>query len=283
MLRRVLIALITSSSLLGGLSLSCAGQQTAAIRVTVTDDIGAALPGAEVRVVGNASLLGLPAPNGTFTFRNVAPGTYRISVAYRGFRNEMVSDVVVADGQTTDVTVKLEQAPPKASDFRIHERLLHSNLYSGRLKDLGQSALCHEPIPEQAEWYRFLWVPTFEHPVFLRVDVDSDGIANLMTVVWSGDGGYEWGKSLKSERKLTAEEQGDFFAVMADIGFWTLPAEVEERPNVIVLDGTEWLIEGVKDGRCHVVTRYSTPLTRLFKDQFLANVAKVPPYYRPAH
>lgn len=157
MLRRVLIAVVTSSICLGGLSVSCVGQERAAVRVTVSDDTGAAVLGAEVRVVGNASLLGLPAPNGTFTFRDVVPGTYRISVANRGFKDKIVSDVVVVEGQTTDVRVKLEPAPPQASDFRIHETLLNSNLYSERLKDLGQPGLCHEPIPEQAEWYRFLW------------------------------------------------------------------------------------------------------------------------------
>jgi hypothetical protein len=52
-----------------------------------------------------------------------------------------------------------------------------------------------------------MWVPTFQHPVFLRVDVDSDGIANLITVVWSGQGGYDWGKPFRTERKLTSDEQ----------------------------------------------------------------------------
>jgi hypothetical protein len=277
------MALVTISGFLGGLSVSCAAQQSTAIRVTVFDDSGVAVPGAEVRVVGKPALVGLPAPNGTFTFRDVLPGTYRISVAYRGFKDKMIPDVVVVEGQTTGLRVELEQAPPKASDFRIHETLLNSNLYSQRLKDLGQPVLCDEPIPERAEWYRFLWVPTFEHPVFLRLDVDSDGIASLVTVVWSGQGGYEWGKPVRTERKLTTQEQGDLFAVMADIGFWTLPSEVEDPPNVIVLDGTEWLIEGVKGGKCHVVTRYSSPLTRLFEDQFLANVAKLQPYYHQGH
>ena len=246
--------------------------------MAVSDDNGAAVPGAEVRVVGKPALVGLPAPNGTVTFRDVPAGTYRISVSYRGFKDK-ISDVVVVEGQTTDLRVKLEQGPPIASDFRIHETLSNSNLYSNRLTDVGQPALCDEPIPEQTEWYSFLWVPTFEQPVFLRVDMDSDGIANFFMVVWSGHGGYEWGKPLKTERKLTTEEQRDLFAVMADIGFWTLPSEVEAPQNVIVLDGTEWLIEGVKGGKCHVVTRYSSPLTRLFQDQFLANIAKVQPYY----
>jgi hypothetical protein len=176
-----------------------------------------------------------------------------------------------------------QQTPPNASDFRVRESHLNSNLYSEHLKDLGQPALCHEPIPEQAEWYRFLWVPTFEHPVFLRVDLESGEIANLVTVVWSGHGGYEWGKPLRTERKLTSDEQYDLFAAMADIGFWTLPSEIEGPPNMFVLDGTEWLIEGVKDGKCHVVTRNSSPLRRLFEDQFLAKVAKLRPYYQRGH
>jgi hypothetical protein len=172
-----------------------------------------------------------------------------------------------------------QQAPPKASDFRIHETLLNSDLYSRHLKDLGQPVFCHEPIPEQAEWYRFLWVPTFEHPVLLRLDLDSGGIANLVTVLWSGQGGYEWGKPLRTERRLSSDEQYDLFAAMADIGFWTLPSQIEGPPNIIHLDGTQWLIEAVKDGKCHVVTRYSSPLTELFQREFLAKVAKVRPYY----
>jgi carboxypeptidase family protein len=281
-LRGVFMGLLTLLGFLGG-SVSSAGQQGATIRVTVSTDGGAPVPQAEVRIVGNPALVGLPAPNGTFTFRDVAPGTYRISVTSRGFKDKVLSDVIVVEGQTIELKVRLEQAPPRASDFRTHEDLRNPDLYSEHLRDLGQPALCHEPIPDQAEWYRFLWVPTFDHPVLLRVDVDSDGIANLLTVVWSGEGGYEWAKPLKTHKKLTWDEQGDLFAAMADIGFWTLPSEVEGSPNVIVLDGTEWLIEGVKDGKCHVVIRYSTPLTRFFEEQFLANVAKVKPYYHQGH
>jgi hypothetical protein len=251
--------------------------------VTVVDHQGAAVRAAEVHIVDHPNLIGLPTPYGSFTFKGLAPGTYQIGAASRGFREKTVSGVVVIEGKTTELNIELLEAPPKASDFRIHETLLNANLYSERFKNLRQPGLCQEPIPEHDEWYRFLWVPTFAHPVFLRVNIDPDGIANLMTVVWSGQGGYEWGKPLRTERKLTEEEQRDLFAVMADIGFWTLPSEVENPPNVIVLDGTQWLVEGVKGGKCHVVTRDSSPLTRLFQDQFLANVAKLKPYYHPGH
>lgn len=277
----ILTTLVVLASSLAVLSVPCAGQQISSIRVTVIDAHGAPVPGAEVRIDGQPSLIGLPAPNGTFSFKRVPPGTYQVTVKYPGFRDKILSDVVVTEGNTTALEIKMEQGPPKAADFRIHQTLQDANLYSDRLTELGQPAFCQDPVPELAEWYRFLWVPTFDHPVLLRVDIASDGVGTLLTHVWSGDGGYEWGKSARNVRKLTEVEQGDLFATLADIGFWTLPSQIEGSPNEVILDGTEWAIEGVKDGKCHVVTRYSTPLTRLFQTQFLAAVAKLKPYYKP--
>jgi hypothetical protein len=276
----ILTALVILSSYLGVVSTPCAAHQ-GSIRVTVVDDRGAAVPGAEVRVVSLPSLIGLPTPNGTFWFKSVDPGTYQISATRPGFRDVTVSDVAVVEGKTTELNITLEPGPPKASDYRIHQTLDSAQLYSKPLSDIGQPLLCSQPVPAHKEWYRFMWVPTFGHPAFLRVDIESDGTAILLTHVWSGAGGYEWGKSVKKARKLTPEEQSNLFETLADIGFWTLPSQVERPPNVLVLDGTEWLIEGVKDGKCHVVARYSSPLTDLFETQFLAGVAKLKPYYKP--
>jgi hypothetical protein len=76
---------------------------------------------------------------------------------------------------------------------------------------------------------------------------------------------------------LTPDEEIDLFATPADFGFWGLPAQVE-NPGTVVVDGTEWLIEGVKDGKCHAVTRNSSPLTDVVATQFLKSVAKLNPY-----
>lgn len=279
----IFTSLATMSACLLVVSLSSVAQQSSSIRVTVVDHHGAAVPAAQVHIVGLPDLIGLPTPNGTFSFKNVTPGTYQISATYPGFRDETVSDVVVVEGETTDVKIAMEQGPPKASDYRIHQTLEDVKLYSQPLSDIGQPPLCSKPVGELKEWYRFIWVPTFEHPAFLRVDIEPDGAATLLTNVWSGAGGYEWGKSAKNARKLTPEEQSDLFETLSDLGFWTLPSQVERPPNVVVLDGTEWLIEGVKDGKCHVVTRYSSPLTDLFEKQFLARIAKLKPYYKSDH
>jgi hypothetical protein len=131
-----------------------------------------------------------------------------VTAKYPGFRDTTLSGVVVTEGKTTELEIKMEQGPPKAADFRIHQTLQDVHLYSERLTELGQPAFCQDPVPELTEWYRFLWVPTFDYPVFLRVDVATDGVGTLLTHVWGGHGGYEWGKSTKNVRKLTEEEQG---------------------------------------------------------------------------
>jgi len=79
---------------------------------------------------------------------------------------------------------------------------------------------------------------------------------------------------------LRRDEEIDLFATLVDIGFWALPAQVDNT-DTIVLDGTDWLIEGVKGvkgGKCHVVSRYSSPLTDVVSAQFLTNIAKLKPY-----
>jgi len=277
----ILTAIAMLLGFIGVFSISCAGQQSPSIRVTVVDQQGALVPWPEAHIVGQPDRIGFPTTNGTISFKGIAPGIYQIAVTCRGFKNEDISDVVVTEGKTTELNITLKEAPPKASDYRIHQTFDGVQLYSKALVDIGQPLLCPKPVPTNKEWYRFMWVPTFEHPAFLRVDVEADGTGTLLTQVWSGAGGYEWGKSVKNTRKLTLEEESTLYETLADIGFWTLPSHVERPPNVVVLDGTEWLIEGVKDGECHVVTRYSSPLTELFETHFLAGVAKLKPYDKP--
>ena len=252
-------------------------QQNPSLHVIVIDRTGAAVPAAEVRILELPSIVGLPAPNGTFSFNGIPTGTYRVSAKYRGFKDKVVEGVTVAEGKTTEIIVKMEQGPPKGSDFGLHQELANTSAYSKVLADVGQPALCAGSVDGE-ERYRFLWVPTFFQPIFLRVEIEPDGTSTLLTYAWKGAGGYEWGQPVRSFRKLTFVEQSDLFAALADIGFWTLPAEVDDPPNVIVLDGTDWFIEGIKDGRCHVVRRYSSPLSQVFSSEFLENIAKVKPY-----
>ena len=258
-------------------SSTCLTQQNPSLRVTVADHQGASIPDSAVHIVG-LDRIGIPAPNGTVLFKDIPPGSYSVSIVSAGFKDKVVTGIVVTIGKTTEVSVILEQAPPKASDYKISEALPSPRLYAKQLTGIGQPLLCPDSVSTGSEWYRFLWVPTFSPPVFIRIDIQLDGTAELLTYTWKGQGGYDWGKQEKVLRKLTSEEEGELFYSLADIGFWSLPAEVDLPPNVVVLDGTEWFFEGVKGGNCHVVRRYSSPLSSLVARQFLGAIAKVKPY-----
>ncbi len=258
-------------------SLPCLTQQNSSLRVTVVDNHGASVLSPEVHIVG-LDRIGLPAPNGAVLFKEVPPGSYSVNTASAGFKDKVVTGVVVTAGEMKELTVTMELAPPKASDYKVYQAIASPHLYSKPLTDIGQPLLCPDSVSAGTEWYRFLWVPTFSSPIFLRIDIQPDGTAELLTYKWEGQGGYDWGKQEKTRRKLTSEEEGELFYSLADIGFWTLPAEVNLPPDEIVLDGTEWFFEGVKDKNCHVVRRYSSPVGSFFAREFLGAIAKLKPY-----
>lgn len=282
MRRAFFIPVMAMSFLTAASSMRCAGQQTGSLQITVIDESGAAIPKADVRVDDLPIYSGVAGPYGVVEISGLSLGTHRLSAKHSGFRDAELSGVVVVGGRRNDVTIKMVQTPPNPSDVQAYETF-DPDLYSKAFDEMKEPQLCQQGLSEHMHGYRFLWVPTFDHPVFMRVDIEADGTAILRVETWSGKGGYGWGKvQAGTTRKLSWDEQADLFATLADIGFWTLPSRIKD-PYHIFLDGTEWLIEGVRDGRCHVVIRYGSPLTEIFSQYFLGNVAKVKPYYEKGH
>ena len=69
-----------------------------------------------------------------------------------------------------------------------------------------------------------------------------------------GAGGYEPGKiKTNDEKGLSKVEVGKLLETIAENDFWSLPRTGGE----IGLDGAQWIIEGVSDGKYHVVERWS--------------------------
>jgi outer membrane receptor protein involved in Fe transport len=64
---------------------AAAAAQTGAVSGTVLDASGAVVPGATVVLTGPSSLSTVSRADGAYTFRNVAPGTYRLAVTLPGF------------------------------------------------------------------------------------------------------------------------------------------------------------------------------------------------------
>jgi len=79
-----------------------------AIRGRATDSIGAVLQGAEVTLEPLVSPT-VSGPQGEFTFPDLAPGNYTITVSYVGF-SRFTTSVIVAAGQVAHVEAKLAVA-----------------------------------------------------------------------------------------------------------------------------------------------------------------------------
>ena len=109
-----------------------------------------------------------------------------------------------------------------------------------------------------AEVYRFLWLRSFDNPIAVRLVVTNgatrDG-GRLISKMTSGQGGFEPGHLvLDRESRLSKEATDWFLAEVKHARFWDVPARDDSQAQP---DGAEWIIEGVKQGRYHIVDRNS--------------------------
>jgi hypothetical protein len=115
----------------------------------------------------------------------------------------------------------------------------------------------HEPVLDNytgsKEIYRFTWLRTFDHPVTIRVE-KQNGIAKMFVKESNGQSGYDPGRLIRdTSADISAEDWQDLIELFQATGFWQLHTEEENMGK----DGSEWLIEGVKDGRYRFIYRWS--------------------------
>jgi hypothetical protein len=114
----------------------------------------------------------------------------------------------------------------------------------------------------ESEIYRITFIPTFYHPINIRVEKHWDSYI-LVAKRLSGQGGYDAGHlKIEKRRKLKQVEWEQLAELLNKANFWQLPFEEKEpEPNekgevTICLDGSEWTLEGVRGGKYHAVNRY---------------------------
>ena len=129
----------------------------------------------------------------------------------------------------------------------------HELWYGKHLLAMHETPLCIRP-GLHIETYRLTWLPSFNHSVIVRLELDS-GKYLLHARSETGAGGYEPG-SLAHD-SVMALDSGDV-RVLSDLlqrsNFWTMPT-ILPRPGGI--DGAQWIMEGLVGNRYHVVDRWS--------------------------
>ena len=104
--------------------------------------------------------------------------------------------------------------------------------------------------------YRFLWLRTFHQPITVRLDIGPNNAGLLTAKITDGQGGYESGRLIFNDSSdLTQNQVDTFLTALQELDFWNLPTL--ENANYMVIDGSQWILEGVKNGRYHLLDRSS--------------------------
>jgi hypothetical protein len=127
-----------------------------------------------------------------------------------------------------------------------------SNWYSSRLAAMKEPSLLNLPA-KPTHVYRFVWLRSFHRPIAVRVWRENCR-SYLVAKELDGRGGYEPGKLVHDKRKpLTETEWLGFLRLLNQTNYWQMPTEIHEGGN----EGAEWILEGIRDGRYHIVERWS--------------------------
>jgi hypothetical protein len=119
---------------------------------------------------------------------------------------------------------------------------------------------------QETEAYRFLWLRTFHNPIAVRVFRRGQD-HRLEAVVLDGSGGYEPGKvSRRITKELSRDQWQIVIARLKEVQLWQMPTRSD---NFGGKDGAQWIVEARRDGRYHVVDRWSGT------DQGLKSVGKL--------
>lgn len=129
--------------------------------------------------------------------------------------------------------------------------------FSKHLKAAGEPSLyraARRPHAAGAGALRFTWLPSFHHPVIVRIVWGPGQPPRLIATLLSGAGGYEPGHiDKRMNRPLTKAEMTRLRALL-------LRTRVLEEPPTTCtfgVDGAEWVIESVSGAGYHLIKRWS--------------------------
>ncbi|MEM9282718.1 MAG: hypothetical protein AAGA96_12895 [Verrucomicrobiota bacterium] len=125
--------------------------------------------------------------------------------------------------------------------------------YSKHLHLMEQPSLYAKRGDKSEDVYRFTLLPTWGDPRCAVVTKRGDK-ADIQFTRLDGDGGYDPGKLVeKSKRELQPKEIEKFSALFEALEFAKQPTE----DPVTGLDGSQWILERLKDGEYHIVVRWT--------------------------
>lgn len=124
--------------------------------------------------------------------------------------------------------------------------------YSRHLEAMNELPLA--ALAQDDESYRFLWLRTFHQTVM--VHVWHTGSRHFIVVKrLNSRAGYNVGTvDLYWSRSLSEKDWDSFLMHLEQSTYWLMPTNGDD---VLSTDGAQWIMEGYRDGRYHIVDRHS--------------------------
>lgn len=125
--------------------------------------------------------------------------------------------------------------------------------YSKHLRLMEEPSLYSKRGDKSHDVYRFTLLPTWGDPHCAAVTKNQNKVS-IRFARLDGDGGYDPGKLVeKTQRELKPEELKMFLTLFDALDFAKQPT----KDPISGRDGSEWILERLKDGEYHVVVRWT--------------------------
>jgi hypothetical protein len=139
-----------------------------------------------------------------------------------------------------------------ADETRLNDFL--TNWFSNELRSLKEPSLYQQRNAASVESYRFLWLRSFQHPLCVSLSIGGDG-AGILTLKIANGSGKKPGRIIESHKLTVSKEKTTHFRdSISALGFWTLRGDISQARGP---DGSEWILEGTKDARYHMIEEWS--------------------------
>lgn len=171
----------------------------------------------------------------------------------------IVLSFVLASPALAQRTVKAPDTDPaEVAPASVYYEKDWFGYYDQRLKDLGEPSFFQLSKNPNLEAFRFFWIPEDGEPIIVRIDMDAEGVATLISKRSTGLVGAvhdeNWGTAKNEEtRVLSKAELKDLRFRFSYMKYWYVERDDEE--DVINRPGPTWLYEAIEGGKYHAVER----------------------------
>lgn len=190
---------------------------------------------------------------------------------YRGFPDRSSHIPILAfadlnDGWETDFGYNVfEDLSGGINNIRgIEGARFTTELYSKDLRTFMEPAL-YDTLSYTV--YRLTVLPAFSTPFVVRVET-RDGKSRMYWKTSKSNRRFEDGKIRSKTKELHPNEMAEIEKSLEQVDFWN----ISTNEGLKGLDGSLWLLEGVKDGKYHVVERWSGGVIMPVGDELLGRM-----------